>query len=42
MKFVTDQQVKRLGKNTAYITLDCDWGFEPGDLVHVTIEGDSR
>ena len=41
-KFVTDQKVKRMNKRTVYITLDCDWGFEPGDLVHITVEGDSR
>lgn len=42
LKFVTDQKVKRMNKRTVYITLDCDWGFEPGDLVHITVEGDSR
>lgn len=42
MKFECDQQVKKLGKYTSYVTLDCDWGIEPGDMVHITVEAQSR
>lgn len=38
----TDLVVKKHGRNSAHLTLDCDWGFQIGDVVHVTIQGTSR
>lgn len=38
MKFVSTQQVKRVGKNTRYVTIDGAWGIEPGDMVNITVE----
>ena len=38
MKYVATKSVRKIGKNTKCITLDCDWGFEAGDIVNITVE----